>query len=35
MKKYAVWQEGGVGVTFPEATKNKTGDASEAGPSVQ
>ena len=35
MKKYAVWQEGDVVVTFPEATKNKTGDASETGPSVQ
>jgi hypothetical protein len=35
MKKYAVWQEGGEGVVFPEAIENKTGDASEASPSVQ
>jgi glutathione S-transferase len=35
MKKYAVWQEGGVGVTFPEAIENKTCDASKAGPSVE
>jgi glutathione S-transferase len=35
MKKYAVWQEGGNGVAFPETMKNKTGNASEAGPSVE
>jgi len=34
MKKYAVWQEGGVGVTFPEIIENKTVDASKAGLSV-
>ena len=32
MKKYAVWQEGGDGVTFPEVIENMTGDALEAGP---
>ena len=31
MKKYAVWQEGGEGVVFPEVVENKTGDAFEAG----
>ncbi|MEX0503621.1 glutathione S-transferase C-terminal domain-containing protein [Alphaproteobacteria bacterium LSUCC0719] len=35
MKKYAVWQEGGDGVIFPEVIEDVTGDASKAGPSVQ
>ena len=34
MKKYAIWQEGDDGITFPETTAHKSGRAADAGASV-